>query len=347
MIRTAILGAAGYAGRELAQILSWHPDAEVTYLGGLPEEAVPRLAIHHPSLANLVELPVEATNVEHIIEKADVAFLALPHTVSMNFAGPLLDAGLKVIDLSADYRLKDASLYEKWYGKKHADLAHLKAAVYGLPELFKEEVRLAKFVANPGCFPTGAVLATAPALVGRIVDTTRIIFDAKTGVSGAGRRLSIASHFAEANEDMSAYKVLSHQHAPEIEMVLSKLIGQNVAISFVPHLVPMTRGILTTTYMEMDRARDASSVIELYMRFYHEAPFVRVLKEGTSSHTKSVFGTNFCDISLFAKNGRLVVTSAIDNLVKGASGQAVQNMNLMCAFSEIAGLLPPKKGAST
>jgi len=343
LIRTAIIGATGYAGGELLRILSCHPDARITFIGGLPEEAGVSVARYHPSLSGVVELIVEKVDIDRIAEVADVAFLALPHTVSMLYAGEILRRGLKVIDLSADYRLKDPATYQEFYGKPHADPENLQKAVYGLPEIFAEEIRKATLLANPGCFPTGAILAALPPIEEDLVDVSRIIVDSKTGVSGAGRRPSLVTHFVEANEDIWGYKVLSHQHSPEMEMVLGSRARGKLGFSFVPHLAPMTRGILSTVYMETRGDLTEKEILELYNSFYSDAPFVRVLKAGDSPHTRNVSMTNFCDIALFLKGHRLVALSAIDNLVKGASGQAVQNMNIMCGLPEIVGLLPGAK----
>ncbi len=343
VIRAAVIGATGYAGGELVRILPWHPDVQITFLGGLPEESGVSIAQYYPSLLGVVELSVEQVDLDRIAEVADVVFLALPHTVSMLYAGEILRRGLKVIDFSADYRLKDPALYEKFYGKPHCDRANLEKAVYGLPEIFTEQIREATLLANPGCFPTGVILAALPPIEEDLVDLSRIIVDSKTGVSGAGRRPSPVTHFAEANEDIWAYKVLSHQHSPEMETVLAARAKGKLSLAFVPHLAPMTRGILSSLYLETKRDLKIDDILNLYTSFYRDAPFVRVLKAGDSPHTRDVSMTNFCDIGVFVKGRRLVVVSAIDNLVKGASGQAVQNMNIMYGLPETKGLLPERR----
>jgi len=261
----------------------------------------------------------------------------------MLYAGEILRHGLKVIDLSADYRLQDPALYVKFYGKPHCDRANYEKAVYGLPDIFTEQIREATLLANPGCFPTGVILAALPPIEEDLVDLSRIIVDSKTGVSGAGKHPSPVTHFAEANEDIWAYRVLSHQHSPEMETVLAARAKGKLSLAFVPHLAPMTRGILSTVYMETKRDLTEEEVLNLYASFYSDAPFVRVLKAGDSPHTRNVSMTNFCDIAVFVKGRRLIVVSAVDNLVKGASGQAVQNMNIMYGLPETMGLLPESK----
>ena len=269
-----------------------------------------------------------------------MVFLALPHTESMNVAPPLLKAGLRVVDLSADYRLKKPQVYETWYGHKHVDTKNLGKAIYGMPELFRQKIKGATFVANPGCYPTAAILGLAP-LISTRRDIQSIVVDAKSGVSGAGRKASIGLLFSEVNENFKAYKVLSHQHAPEIEQYLSQLAGRATHIHFVAHLLPITRGILNTMYVHLKEGITLNQVHSLYKKFYKMEPFVRLLSFGNQPEIKNVANTNFCDIGLALSSDKkmVVVTSAIDNLVKGAAGQAVQNMNIMYGFNEIEGLV--------
>ena len=343
MIRAAVIGATGYSGLELIKILLNHPDAEITYLGGRRKGRV-LISDIHPSLYQVCDMPLLPINAKRIAKAADVAFVCLPHTMSMPHVSKLLEAGLKVIDLSADYRLKDARIYEKWYKTEHSDRGNLKKAVYGLPELYFEKVRTANLVANPGCYPTGAILAAAPLLTGKTVNKTNIIIDAKSGVTGAGKKPTEATHFPECNEDISAYKILSHQHTPEINQVFSRLSGSKIEVAFTPHLLPIDRGILTTVYFELKSPVSQVKIRHCYLTAYRMAPFVRVLKDGMSVKVKNVNFTNLCDIGIYSEGKRLVVISAIDNLVKGASGQAVQNMNIMFGIDETCGLRGALKG---
>jgi N-acetyl-gamma-glutamyl-phosphate reductase len=255
-------------------------------------------------------------------------------------APKLLKAGIKVIDLSADYRLKSTKVYETWYGRKHTDTKNLSKAIYGLPELFRQKIKGATFVANPGCYPTAAILGLAP-LISTRKDIQSIVVDAKSGISGAGRKATIDRLFAETNENFKAYKVLSHQHSPEIEQYLSQLSGKATHIHFVAHLLPITRGILNTMYVQLKEGITLNQVHTLYKKFYKIEPFVRLHPLGGQPETKNVANTNFCDIGLAVSSDKkmVVVTSVIDNLVKGAAGQAVQNLNIMYGFNETEGLL--------
>jgi N-acetyl-gamma-glutamyl-phosphate reductase len=275
------------------------------------------------------------------VEKADLFFLALPHTESMNVVGKLLSAGKKVVDLSADYRLKKTAVYEKWYHKPHKDPKNLAKAVYGLPEIYRAKIKKADFIANPGCYPTAAVLGLAPMVSLCSAKIQDIIIDAKSGVSGAGRKVAEGFMFGFVNENFKAYRVLDHQHAPEIEQYVSHLAGKKMPVTFVPHLLPIDSGILETIYVRLNARLSAAKVHEMYRKFYKTEPFVRILALGQQPELRNVVRTNFCDIAVAVSEDRtmVVVTSAIDNLVKGASGQAVQNMNIMCGFQEAEGLL--------
>jgi N-acetyl-gamma-glutamyl-phosphate reductase len=266
---------------------------------------------------------------------ADVIFMATPHGEAMAVAPAFVDAGKKVIDLSADFRLRDLDVFEKWYHKHTAPELAMKA-VYGIPELYRDEIRKAQLVANPGCYPTSAILALAPALREKIIDPTTIIIDSKSGVSGAGRDPVIGSLFCEVDEGFKAYKVNEHRHGPEIEQELSVLAGSEVKVSFTPHLLPLTRGILSTIYASLKKTLSTAELIALYNDFYKGERFVRVLRKGMYPNVSSVKGTNFCHVGLSVdpRTNRVIILSAIDNLVKGASGQAVQNMNLMCGLRE-------------
>jgi N-acetyl-gamma-glutamyl-phosphate reductase len=264
-----------------------------------------------------------------------VIFMATPHGEAMAVAPAFVDAGKKVIDLSADFRLRNLDVFEKWYHKHSAPELAMKA-VYGIPELYRDEIRKAQLVANPGCYPTSAILALAPALREKIIDPATIIIDSKSGVSGAGRDPVIGSLFCEVDEGFKAYKVNEHRHGPEIEQELSVLAGSEVKVSFTPHLLPLTRGILSTIYASLKKTLSTAELIDLYNDFYKGEHFVRVLRRGMYPNVSSVKGTNFCHVGLSVdpRTNRVIILSAIDNLVKGASGQAVQNMNLMCGLRE-------------
>ncbi|MGQ9573139.1 MAG: N-acetyl-gamma-glutamyl-phosphate reductase [Dehalococcoidia bacterium] len=335
MIRVGIINVTGYAGAELARLLYMHPEAEVVSVSGRSAAGKP-LAEVFPHLWPL-DLKVSSE-----LEDVDFAFSALPHAASAEAVVPLVRRGLPVVDISADFRLSDAAEYERWYGMAHPAPELLAQAVYGLTELHRSAVREARLVANPGCYPTGALLALAPAVKGGIIEPD-VVVDAKSGVSGAGRGLGLTYHYAEANESVAAYAMEGHRHLPEIVQELGRLWPKAVAslrVTFQPHLVPMTRGILTTCYAPLadGQAWTKDRVRELYEDFYRGEPFVRVVAE--PPQTKHTWGNNLCLVypTVDTRAGRLVVVSCIDNLVKGAAGQAVQNMNLMLGFAEAAGL---------
>jgi N-acetyl-gamma-glutamyl-phosphate reductase len=338
IIRAGILGVSGYTGREVLALLLKHPGVRVTYVAANNTQGA--ISEIYPEFLNRTTLVCHKVNIKDVVQKCDLVFLALPHTESMNVASKLLKAGLKVIDLSADYRLKKSQVYEKWYGHKHTDTKNLSKAIYGMPELYRQKIKSADFIANPGCYPTAAILGLAP-LVSTRRDIQSIVVDAKSGVSGAGRKATIDRLFTEANENFKAYKVLNHQHAPEIEQYLSQLAGKSTSIHFVAHLLPMTRGILNTMYVQLKEAVILNQLHSVYKKFYKIEPFVRIHPLGNQPETKNVANTNFCDIGLALSPDKkmVVITSAIDNLVKGAAGQAVQNMNIMYGFNEIEGLL--------
>jgi len=337
-IRVGILGVSGYTGREAFALLLDHPGVRITYVAANNTEGA--MSAIYPEFLNRTTLVCQKLNLKEAIEKCDVVFLALPHTESMNVAPKLLKAGLKVIDLSADYRLKSSKIYEVWYGHKHTDTKNISKAVYGMPELFRQKIKGADFIANPGCYPTAAILGLAP-LVSTRNDIGSIIVDAKSGVSGAGRKPSVGLLASEVNDNFKAYKVLSHQHSPEIDQYLSQLSGKTTRIHFVAHLLPITRGILNTMYVPLSEGITLNQLHSLYKKFYKMEPFVRLHPIGSQPEIKNVANTNFCDIGLAVSPDKkmVVITSAIDNLVKGAAGQAVQNMNIMYGFNEIEGLL--------
>lgn len=345
-LKIAIVGSSGYTGGELFRILLHHPLATVTVVTSEKSAGKPISDIF-PHLAGLTDLICESLDPEAIAKKADFIFLALPHVTAQEAAFQFHKLGRKVVDLSADYRLADPASYEKWYEHCHQYPDLLKSAVYGLPELHRERIKKASLIANPGCYPTSAILGLAPLLKKGIVDLQSIIIDSKSGVSGAGRSPSLAHLYPEVNEGLMAYNIGTHRHTPEIEQELSGLAGRQVTVSFTPHLIPMNRGILTTIYARFSLETNAAQLHALYEEFYRQEPFVRLLPAGRFPNVRNVRGSNFCDVGVHAdqRTGRAVVVTAIDNLVKGASGQAVQNMNLMMGFDEtegqkFAGLFP-------
>ncbi len=343
-INVGIIGATGHTGEVLIELLLNHPFVRISHLYNSGKSLQPEQPISEvfPKFKKRLDLVCKKPDWKEIKEDCDLVFLALPHTVSMKFVPKLLSLGKKVIDLSADYRLKNASVYEKFYKVKHQDQANLKSAVYGLPELNRAAIKTAKLVANPGCYPTCAVLALAPLLALNLVETGSIIIDAKSGVSGAGKKLANEYLFSEIQGDFRAYKVNAHQHAPEIVQALAKISGdKKLKLVFVPHLLPIDRGILATAYLKKAPGAKlkAASLTELYKKFYKGEPFVRIRPEGDFPRIKDVVKTNFCDIGIKEFGQDIIVIAVIDNLLKGASAQAVQNMNIMYKLPEITGLL--------
>lgn len=346
MIRVGIVGASGYAGGELVRYLLSHPEAKITYLASSSLAGRP-LWKAFPSFMGH-ELPLcEDYSVGRAAQEADIIFQAQGNGVGMRIASELLELGKKLIDVPADFRLKDMESYAHHYGTEHTAPDVLAEAVYGIPELRSGEIAVARVVANPGCYPTSAILALAPLVKSGIVDSGSIVIDAKSGVSGAGRsKADVSTLFPEINEGFKAYAVASHRHTPEIEQELSWLSGEVVTVSFTPHLIPMNRGILTTAYASSKPGKqqpDSQTLVELYREFYRASRFVVIHDEGSQPNTKYVFGTNFCHIGAVsdARTGRIIITCAIDNMGKGAAGQAVQNMNLMCGLDEATGLSAP------
>ena len=335
MIQVAIAGASGYTGLELLRILLRHPEVTITAVTSEQHDGKPVNEVF-PGLVDAGGLVCRSLKTAELAKRADVVFTALPHGTAMQTVAEVIDTGKRAIDISADYRLHDPALHEKTYGT-HARPDLLAKAVYGLPELHREAIRKAKLIANPGCYPTGAILALAPLLRGGLIDPDAIIVDAKSGVSGAGRAASVEMLFSEVHGSIKAYKVAEHRHQPEIEQELSEVAGRSIVISFTPHLVPMDRGILSTIYVTPKRGADIAGA---YAAAYKDEPFVRVLPHGQVPATGHVLGSNYCLIGWKSdsRTGRAVIVSAIDNLVKGASGQAVENMNLMCRIPETTGL---------
>ena len=350
-IKTAIVGASGYSGEELTRLLLSHPQAELTavtsrqYAGRTLAQVFPR----HSNNPRGRILHFTEPKAEALAKAAQVVFLALPHGVASEFAGPLLDLGCKVIDLSADFRLKSPAVYKEFYGHEHPAPALLKKSVYGLPEWNRAEIKKAALIASPGCYPTGILLPVLPLLKVGLVKSTGIIADCLSGVSGAGRKVELEFLFGECNESMRPYGIPKHRHLSEIEGQLSVAAGEQVVIQFSPHLIPANRGILTTLYLtpekpfenDAEMAALQEKVTQCFQKAYGNEPFVRLLEGNALPDTKNVTGTNMIEIAwrLDVRTGRLIVMSALDNIVKGASGQAVQSMNILCGFPETAGLV--------
>ncbi len=334
-VKVAICGASGYTGAELLRLLRKHPHVEITAVTS-ERSAGKSPADIYGHLAEFSGLAFERLDKERLLERADVFFMALPHGASQEAVNYLYEHKKIVIDLSADYRLRDRLVYEQWYGTPHNYADALKAAVYGLPELYRERLKGASLVAVPGCYPTSAILALYPALKEGLIEAGSIVIDSKSGTTGAGRRAEQSFSFSEVNEGFKAYAVASHRHTPEIEQELSGIAGASVSVDFTPHLLPIDRGILSTVYARLRKDAGIDSVHELYRSAYSGEPFVRVLPPGMLPNIKDVRGTNVCAIGfgVNARTGTLVLVSAIDNLTKGASGQAVQCMNIVRGFAE-------------
>lgn len=327
MIKVSIIGATGYTGGELVNILLNHPNVKLTSLYAKLEKPQIYIDDEFPALKGKTHLICYDFSSDKPVDDVDLVFLAVPHTVAIDLAPRFLKKGIRVIDLSADFRLKDPLLYQKWYAKKHTQTDLLKEAVYGLPEIYSSEIRKARLVANPGCFPTSIILGLAP-----IIKYTQgtIYIDSKTGTSGAGKKAALGLIFSECANNIRPYKVLNHQHQPEIEQELSSIAGKKINICFVPELGPFDRGILTTIFARLKKSISTT----IYKKFYKEAPFVEILDEDVFPELKNVVHTNSCHIGIKSDGKDLVVITALDNLVKGAAGQAVQNMNLMFDFPE-------------
>jgi N-acetyl-gamma-glutamyl-phosphate reductase len=338
MIKVGIVGISGYSGYKVISLLLKHPDVRVTYISANSTQG--RLDAIWPQFRGQSDLFCETYDLVKAKDLCDVIFLALPHTISMQITPDLLRAGKRVIDLSGDYRLRPASKYQQWYGAVHSDPRNLSRAVYGLPEIFRAKLSKAKLVTNPGCYPTAAILALAPLVSIHSQIVASMIIDAKSGVTGAGKKANVDLIFGEVNENFKAYKVFKHQHAPEIEQYLSHLAEGEVGVTFVAHLLPVNCGILETIYVHLKKRISLEKIHALYQQFYKTEPFVRVYPLGEQPELKNVVGTNFCDLGLTMnpKGQLLVITSVIDNLIKGAAGQAIQNMNIMYGFDEQAGL---------
>lgn len=341
MQRIAVIGASGYTGVELLRLLSQHPATELVCVTSR-QYAGQAVGDVFPSLQGSLDLVFEDVNPEGLAGRADLVFTAVPHQAAMGMIPELLAAGCRVVDLSADFRINNVATYEAWY-QEHTAKELLSEAVYGLPELFCEQIPSARLIANPGCYPTSVALALAPLLENGLIDAATIIVDSKSGTSGAGRAAKVDVLYCEVNEGFRAYSLPRHRHTPEIEQTLSALAGKAVTISFTPHLLPVSRGILSTCYASLSGQLSLDTLHDVYQQRYAAETFVRVLPKGLLPNISQVRGSNYCDIGLAVddRTGRVIVLAAIDNLVKGAAGQAVQNMNLMLSLPEHTGLMAP------
>jgi N-acetyl-gamma-glutamyl-phosphate reductase len=319
-------------------VLLLHPKVEVTVLTSQKYAEV-EIDQVFPSLTSRLQVKCEELNVDHISQKVDFIFTAVPHKTAMETVPLFYQKGKRVVDLSADFRFKDPAAYERWY-QKHISPDLLPESVYGLPELHREKIRNAKIVGNPGCYPTGALIGLIPLIKNEMISYENIVIDAKSGVSGAGRDVVLGSLFCEVNEGVKAYKIFDHRHLPEIEQELSEMAQKKVVVTFVPHLIPMDRGILTTLYIHLNKRVKTEDVLNTFQEYYRGEPFIRIYPKGKVPNTKDVRGSNYCDIgvNVSESDSRAVIITAIDNLVKGASGEAVQNMNIMLGYPETMGL---------
>jgi N-acetyl-gamma-glutamyl-phosphate reductase len=339
VIRVFICGGSGYTGCELLRILSNHPHVVVT--GVTSEKSAGRSVVElFPNLRPYANLIYEPLQVERILDKAELFFMALPHAKSQEAVHVIFSQDKKVIDLSADYRLRDVKVYEEWYRVPHRYKATLKKSVYGLPEIYGKQIAKARLVANPGCYPTGAILGLYPALKNKLIDSNTIVIDSTSGVSGAGRTSDIRFSHCEVHEGFKAYAVATHRHTPEIEQELSVIAKKDIKVNFTPHLAPFDRGILTTIYARLKKDIGTEKILDMYRMLYDGQIFTRVLNRGTFPDVKNVRGTNLCEIGLTVnkRTKTLIIVTAIDNLTKGASGQAVHNMNIMMGFDEMTAL---------
>ena len=343
MMKLGIVGASGYSGSELLRFLVNHPGkleialcTSETYAGQCIDSVL-------PNLRGFLSSKFEALDIDSLKDRVDVVVLAVPHKVAMSFVPQILAQGLRIVDFSADYRLEDAETYEAWYHVDHTSTSLMSKSVYGLPERYRDCIRSAQLVANPGCYPTSAILAAMPFVKHGIVALDSIIVDSKSGISGAGPKPSENTHYANRESNFIAYNIGVHRHTPEIEQELSAVASEPVRVTFTPHLVPMTRGILSTVYMRLTEEISTAEAVDIYTNFYENEPFVRVLPTGTYPQTKAVLGSNYCDVGLEvdARTRRIVAMAAIDNLGKGAAGAVVQNLNLMFGFKETDGLKVP------
>ena len=338
--RVGIIGATGYTGLELLRFLIHHPEIEITALTSQKYAGV-EIGQVFPALMNYLQTKCEELSVERVSDKTDFVFTAVPHKTAMETVPLFYRQGKRVVDLSADFRFKDAGVYEKWY-QKHTAPDLLLESIYGLPELHRDKIRGARIVGNPGCYPTGALIGLIPLVKKGLISLEDIIVDSKSGVSGAGRDVVLESLFCEINEGVKAYKIFAHRHTPEIEQELGQMARKEIKVTFVPHLIPMDRGILSTLYVHLMKKMKTEELLKTFQDYYKGEPFIRIYPNGKLPNTKDVRGSNFCDIGLTVRetDGRAIIVTAIDNLVKGASGEAIQNMNIMLGYPETTGLLP-------
>ena len=352
-IKVGVIGASGYTGGELLRLLSNHPQVTISKIISSERSAGREITELFPHLSSVLSLTLEPLEPEAIATHTDLVFLALPHTESLRTAETLLKLGKPIIDLSADFRLKDASVYEQWYGISHPSPHLLQDAVYGLPELYRADIQTSRLIAVPGCYPTAAILQLAPIVSHQSLEPNSVLIDAKSGVSGAGRGVALSYHFPEAHDGIHAYKIGKHRHLPEIQQELDLLFQANTtaksscsslgSISFTPHLVPMNRGILSTAYVKIPSKLSPTDWHTLYENFYKNEPFIRFFDNPDLVNPNHVKGSNFCDlgVSYDPQSGWLISVAALDNLVKGAAGQAIQAMNLILGFPEQQGLMAP------
>ncbi len=340
MIKAGIIGATGYAGQELVRLLLNHPEAEIVWLGS--QSYVDRKYSEvFPNMFRLVDGICKGDNLEELAKEADVIFTATPQGLCSSLVSEKILSETSVIDLSADFRIKDVARYEQWYGITHKSPEFIEEAVYGLCEINREDIKKARLVANPGCYTTCSILSLYPLVKEGLIDTDSIIIDAKSGTSGAGRGAKVANLYCEVNESIKAYGVTTHRHTPEIEDQLSYACGKEVILNFTPHLVPMNRGILVTAYADLNKKADYETFRAAYDKYYGDEYFVRVLDKNVCPETRCVAGSNFTDVNfrIDERTGRVIVMGALDNLVKGAAGQAIQNMNIMFGLDEKTGLM--------
>ncbi len=338
-MKVAIIGGTGYGSAELVRLLNIHPYAKLMTIISHSNDGT-NFSTVYPHMNQIIELSMEKLDVEKLSKTVDLVFFATPSNVSKELIPKFLVHNLTCIDLSGDFRLKSPTTYQQWYQAESAEQVYLDQAVYGLSEIFPEQIKSAKLIANPGCYPTATLLGLIPIMEKGWVDAKSVIIDGKTGVSGAGRSLSLNVHFSEMNENIKAYKLGAHKHIPEMEQVLGTLTGEELKLTFTPHIVPMTRGIMVTCYADLTEDIDEQTIRSLYQACYQNHPFIRVRAEQSLPTTKEVYGSNYCDIAIHVdeRTKRITIISVIDNLVKGAAGQAIQNMNLIYGWEETTGL---------
>jgi N-acetyl-gamma-glutamyl-phosphate reductase len=342
LIKASILGATGYAGIELVRLLHNHPNVELNYLVS-QSNAGQSISCVYPSLKGILDKTCSPLDLDRILQESDIIFTSLPHGTSAQVISTLYDSGKKIIDLSGDFRYRCVQVYEKWYGTSHTRPDLLQESVYGLPELHRNDIKHYRLIGNPGCYPTCAILALAPLVAKGFIDLKSIIIDAKSGATGAGKGLSLGLHFCELDQNTRAYKVATHRHTSEIEQELGALVQQDIKLSFTPHLLPIKRGILSTIYASLIKSCSFKEIFDLYMEFYDNEPFIILHEKGSLPEIKHVNGSNACHIGFVVDNrvNRIIIVSSIDNLIKGAGGQAIQNMNILFGLEETTGLLQP------